>query len=254
MKIRILGYNGSIGSGRHTTSFLIGDDILIDAGTGVCKMSIEEMLRVRHIFLTHSHLDHITGIPLMIDSVFGQTGTPVTVHARAETLAALREHIFNWTIWPDFSVLPDAEHPVLCFETLAPGESRTLGKRTLHSIPVNHVVPAVGYRIENDTGAFAFSGDTTTNDSFWDGLNRFGRLDLLIVEAAFADKDIEIARKSGHYCPRLLAADLPKLRHHPRVCLTHPKPGAEENILRECRAQIAGFTVEGLEGNEVFQI
>ncbi|MDH5488029.1 MAG: MBL fold metallo-hydrolase, partial [Gammaproteobacteria bacterium] len=95
MKIRILGYNGSIGSGRHTTSFLIGDDILIDAGTGVCKMSIEEMLRVRHIFLTHSHLDHITGIPLMIDSVFGQTGTPVTVHARAETLAALREHIFN---------------------------------------------------------------------------------------------------------------------------------------------------------------
>jgi ribonuclease BN (tRNA processing enzyme) len=246
-----LGYNGSIGSDRHTTSFLIDDDILIDAGTGVCKMSIEEIQRIRHIFLTHSHLDHITGIPLMIDSIFSQIEIPITVHAQSETLTALKDHIFNWKIWPDFSVLPTADRPVMRFETFAPGNSLTLDRRTIQSIPVNHVVPAVGYRVEVGSGAFAFSGDTTTNDSFWDGLNRFERLDHLIVEAAFSDKDIEIARESRHYCPQLLAADLPKLRHCPRVYLTHPKPGNEENILRECRAQITGFVVEGLAGNEI---
>lgn len=254
MNIRILGYNGSIGSDRHTTSFLIDDDILIDAGTGVCKMSIEEILRIRHIFLTHSHLDHITGIPLMIDSIFSQVESPITVHAQSETLTALKDHIFNWKIWPDFSVLPKADRPVMRFEEFAPGKPITLGRRTIHAIPVNHVVPAVGYCVEVDSGAFAFSGDTTTNNSFWDGLNRFERLDHLIVEAAFSDKDIEIARHSRHYCPQLLAADLPKLRHRPRVYLTHPKPGNEENILRECRAQITEFVVEGLTGNEILHI
>ena len=254
MKIKILGFNGSIGSGRHTTSFLIDDDILIDAGTGVCNMSIEEILRVRHIFLTHSHLDHITGIPLMIDSVFSQLETPITVHAQSETIAALKNHIFNWKIWPDFSVLPSVDRPVMRFDIFSPGDSLTLDQRTIQSIPVNHVVPAVGYRAEVVSGAFAFSGDTTTNDSFWEGLNRHERLDILILEAAFSDKDIEIALKSRHYCPRLLAADLPKLRHRPQVYLTHPKPGSEETILRECREQITGYSIKALTGNEVLKI
>lgn len=132
VKIRILGYNGSIGSGRHTTSFLIGDDILIDAGTGVCKMSIEEILRIHHIFLTHSHLDHITGIPLMIDSIFSQVESPITVHAQSETLTALKDHIFNWKIWPDCSVLPKADRPVMRFEELTPGKPCCPGRRILH--------------------------------------------------------------------------------------------------------------------------
>ena len=253
MNIKVLGFNGSIGSDRHTTSLLIDDDILIDAGTGVCRLSLEEILRIRHIFLTHSHLDHLTGIPLMIDSVFSQIKTPVLIHGRRETLAALQDHIFNWQIWPDFSVLPRFDHPVMRFEELTPGESLAIGGRTIHAIPVNHVVPAVGYRVEADGGVFAFSGDTTTNDTFWNELNRFDRLDVLVVEAAFCDRDLEISRKSGHYCPQLLAADLPKLRHRPRVYLTHPKPGAEDLILGECQAQIADFEIANLTGDEIFR-
>lgn len=254
MKIRVLGYNGGIAINWHTTSFLIDDDILIDAGTGVSKLSLSEMRRVTDIFLTHSHLDHIAGVPLMIDSIFSQIETPVRVHARAETLEALRNHIFNWVIWPDFSVLPRPDHPVIRFEELPPGGFVKLGGRTIHSIPVNHVVPAVGYCVAADNAVFAFSGDTTTNDTFWDGLNRFERLDLLFIEAAFPDSDLDIARKSKHYCPQLLAADLPKLRHHPRICLTHPKPGAEDIILAECQTHLKGSAIKTLEGDEVFQI
>lgn len=254
MNIRVLGYNGTIGANRHTTAFLVDDDILIDAGTGVCRLSLEEILRIRHIFLTHSHLDHLVGIPLMIDSIFSQVETPITIHARRETLTALQSHIFNWQIWPDFSVLPQADRPVMRFEELAPGQSLTLKGRTIQAIPVNHVVPAVAYRVETDGAAFAFSGDTTTNDTFWEALNRFKRLDVLLVESAFPDKDIEICRKSGHYCPQLLAADLRKLRHRPKVYLSHPKPGAEDLILRECQAQITGFEIAGLDGVDVFQL
>ncbi len=254
MNIRVLGYNGSIGSGRHTTSLLIDDDVLIDAGTGVCKLSMEEILRIRHVFLTHSHLDHVAGLPLMIDSVFSQIQTPITIHAQHETLSALKRHIFNWQIWPDFSVLPRLDHPVMRFKEFPVGASLTIGDRTFYSIPVNHVVPAVGYRIDAPGGAFAFSGDTSTNDSFWDELNRFDRLDLLVVEAAFPDKEIELSIAAGHYCPKLLAADLAKLRHRPKVFLTHPKPGAEDSIVNECRTQIHDFEVAGLSPDHLFRL
>ena len=68
-------------------------------------------------------------------------------------------------------------------------------------IAVNHVVPAAGYRVQNGVGCFAFSGDTTSNDAFWEALNRHDKLDLLIVESAFADEDRELSSKAHHYCP-----------------------------------------------------
>ncbi len=108
MQIRILGCSGGISGELRTTSLLVDDDILIDAGTGVGDMTLAEMAGIRHIFVTHSHLDHIAGIPLMVDSIFSQISEPVVIHASAATIAALRNHIFNWTIWPDFTVLPTA--------------------------------------------------------------------------------------------------------------------------------------------------
>ncbi len=254
MQIKVLGYSGSIGSGRHTTSFLIDNDMLIDAGTGVCTLSLDELIHIRHIFVTHSHLDHIAGLPLVINTIFHQIDAPVSVYSQAETLKALRENIFNWRIWPDFSVLPSADQPAIRFAELVPGEVLTLGERAICAVPVNHVVPAVGYRIESARGAFAFSGDTTTNDGFWTALNRHERLDLLFVEVTFADKDLEVARMAGHYCPRLLAADLPKMHHRPRIFITHARPGLEERVLRECRAQIFDLEVDRLAGGEVFRL
>jgi len=68
IKLKILGCSGGIG-GEHlrTTSLLVDDDVLIDAGTGVGDLSIAEMARIDHVFLTHTHLDHIACLPLMID-------------------------------------------------------------------------------------------------------------------------------------------------------------------------------------------
>lgn len=252
MRIKVLGYNGSIGSDRHTTSFLIDDDVLLDAGTGVGTLSLEEIRRIRHVFLTHSHLDHLAGLPLMLDSIFEEIDTPVIVHGLVETLATLHEHIFNWKIWPDFTVLPSAIRPVVRLEVLTPGNVLMINQRKIHIIPVNHVVPAVGYCIEDASGVFAFSGDTTTNNSFWEALNRQKRLDLLFIEVAFPDKNIDVAHKARHYCPRLLAADIGKLRHRPRLCITHPKPGFEDLILDECQTQITDCQIEPLTSGQVF--
>jgi ribonuclease BN (tRNA processing enzyme) len=254
MQIRILGCSGGISGELRTTSLLVDDDILIDAGTGVGDMTLAEMAGIRHIFVTHSHLDHIAGIPLMVDSIFSQIGEPVVIHASAETIAALRNHIFNWTIWPDFTVLPTAESGVLRYEIMEPGSVCTLGNRQIRMVPVFHTVPGVGYCIESAGRVLAFTGDTTTNDTFWAALNQYANIDVLIAECAFANQEHELCLKARHYCPGLLAADLAKLRHHPQVYLTHLKPGAEAQIERECRGLIQDFELRRLFGGDLIQL
>jgi ribonuclease BN (tRNA processing enzyme) len=254
MNIRVLGCSGGIGAELRTTSLLLGEEILIDAGTGICELSLEQLRRIRHIFVTHSHLDHITGIPLLVDTIFDTLETPLTVHGRRETLRALREHVFNDVIWPDFNRIPNHSAPVLRYQEMVPGEQRTIGECTLEMIPVNHAVPAAGYRLTCGEGTLAFSGDTTTNDEFWGALNRHPGLDVLVVEAAFPNRDLELSRLAQHYCPSLLSADLLKLKHRPRVYITHLKPGAEQEIMEECRAAISGLEVVQLTGGETFSL
>jgi ribonuclease BN (tRNA processing enzyme) len=134
-----------------------------------------------------------------------------------------------------------------------PGEIISIGDRTLEMISVNHTVPAVGYRVESGTGAFAFSGDTTTNDSLWEVLNGYENIDLLFVESAFSNNDLEISKVSRHYCPKLLGEDILKIRHRPEIWLTHFKPGEEELIYQECVEAMPEFNVHQLKGGEVFK-
>jgi len=254
MKIRILGCSGGVGRGLRTTSLLVDDDILIDAGSGVGDLTLEEMAAVRHIFLTHSHLDHIAFIPLMLDSIFEQRAEPLVVHGLPATLEALRRHIFNWVIWPDFGRLPSADRPVLRYAEMKPGEVLQMGLRSFEMIAVGHAVPAAGYRVACPTGVLAFSGDTCTNDGFWSALNAHDRLDMLIVETAFSNADLVISLLAKHYCPSLLAADLMKLRHRPEIYITHNKPGEEEMILAECNAALAGYKLRRLISGETLMI
>lgn len=254
MELRVLGCSGGIGEQLRTTSLLLNSEILIDAGTGLGDLTLQEMGCIRHIFLTHSHLDHIAGLPLLIDSIFDRIETPIVIHAQPATLKAIQEHIFNNAIWPDFSVLPSIHKPVLRYEAVSPGESVQLGELKLTLIPVNHVVPAVGYVMSTARHTVAFSGDTTTNDTFWPVLNGLDRLDTLIVEAAFTNHDLKLSQQAGHYCPHTLAADLAKLEHQPKIYLSHHKPGAEATILDECRQEITTHQVDSLHGGQIIPL
>ncbi len=255
MRLRVLGCSGGVGQGRLTTSFLIDDDILIDAGSGLGELSLDEMAKIRHIFLTHSHLDHISFLPLLVDSIFERIKEPIIIYGQPATLKGLREHIFNWTIWPDFSELPHPQQPVMRYEEVLPGSVCRIEGRQLELIPVNHIVPTVGYRVESVSGkAFAFSGDTTSNSSFWQALNAHKGLDLLLMEVAFSNSEEELSRIARHYCSSSLATDLVKLKHSPEIYLTHQKPGEEQTIFRECKAAIQDREIKQLKNNLIFQL
>ncbi|MCK4864044.1 MAG: 3',5'-cyclic-nucleotide phosphodiesterase [Gammaproteobacteria bacterium] len=254
MELKVLGCSGGVGGQLRTTTLLLDEDIIIDAGTGLGDLNLQAMSCIRHIFLTHSHLDHITSIPFLVDTMFDNIKEPIIIHGLAATINALKKHIFNNVIWPDFSRLPDSEHPVMQYQVMEVGETIELNDRKIEMIEVNHIVSGVGYRVESETGAFAFSGDTTTNDTFWAALNKREKLDLLIVESAFANKDIELCHLSGHYCAELLGLDLAKLNHKPEVYISHNKPGAEGLIFGECQKAISTHTIHPLSSGQSFII
>ena len=182
MRLRILGCSGGIG-GRHlrTTSMLLDHDVLIDAGTGVSDLSLAELSLIDHIFVTHSHLDHISSIPFLVDTVGGMRANPVTVYAQSATIEVMRNHLFNWSIWPDFTQLPTVDKPFMRFEPIQIGQEIDIKGRRITALPANHVVPAVGFHLDSGKASLVFSGDTTTNDALWKLVNKINNLKYLFI-------------------------------------------------------------------------
>jgi ribonuclease BN (tRNA processing enzyme) len=252
VKLRVLGCSGGIGGNLHTTSFLVDDDVLIDAGTGVGSLSLSEMRKVDHVFVTHSHLDHVACIPFLVDSVGYMRDHPVTVHATVATLEILREHIFNWSVWPDFTTIPREDSPFLRYNTVETGSRVLLNGRAITPVPANHVVPAVGYHLDSGAGSLVFSGDTTCNSELWDYLNGLENLRYLIIETAFPDRERELAIASKHLCPEMLADELNQLRRQAEILITHLKPGEAEITMREIHDRVGRYRPRMLLHGETF--
>jgi ribonuclease BN (tRNA processing enzyme) len=254
MRLRILGCSGGIGGDLRTTSMLLDDDVLIDAGTGVGDLSLQELAGINHIFLTHSHLDHVTSIPFLLDTVGWQRSKPVTLHAIQETLDILSAHLFNWKLWPDFRQIPDAQSPVLRYSPVCVGKPVSIGGgRTITTVPANHVVPAVGFHLDSGAASLVFTGDTTSQDELWKYINKINNLKYIVIESALSDSERELAIISKHLCPELLAAELAKLELDPAIYVTHFKPREAELIMKQIVARIPGRQLHMLEQKQVFE-
>ena len=230
MRVRVLGCSGAIAQGCRTTSFLLDENVLIDAGTGVGDLTLDEMAAVDHVLLTHSHLDHVAALPLMLDA---SGAAPLQVHALPGTIAALKVHIFNNLIWPDFSAIPSVDTPLMRFVSIAVGEVLQVGGKAIEVLPAVHTVPAVGFAAASASGHWVFSGDTGRNPAFWKRVNQLA-VAQLVIETAFSDREHELARRSLHLAPALLAQELEQIesgRCYP-IYITHTKP-AETGLIME---------------------
>jgi ribonuclease BN (tRNA processing enzyme) len=255
MKLRVLGCSGGIGGNLRTTSFLLDHDVLIDAGTGVGELSLAELAMIDHVFVTHSHLDHITSIPFMVDSVGFMRDRPLTVYASEETLDILRQHIFNWKIWPDFTEIPDARQSYMRYQSIELGETVILNGRNITPVPANHVVPAVGYHLDSGAASLVFSGDTTNNDALWKLVNKIENLRYLIIETAFSNSEKDLAVISKHLCPSMLATELVKFkRSEVEIYITHLKPGELELTMQEIEDCVGGVVPKMLLNNQELEI
>lgn len=245
MKVRVLGCSGAIAKGCRTTSFLIDDNILIDAGTGVGDLTLDEMRQIDNVVLTHSHLDHIAALPLMLDAVSALRNTPVQVHALPGTIAALQDHVFNNIIWPDFGAIPTASQPFLRYHSIQTGQRIDVNGTLIEILPALHTVPAIGVAARGSRGWWVFSGDTGSNPAFWSRVNAL-QVTMLIIETAFSNRERDLAARSLHLSPSTLAAQLAQIQPgapYP-IYITHTKPSETDLIMEEIR-QFDAYTPQG---------
>ncbi len=235
MIVQVLGCSGAIAAGFKTTAFLLEHDVLIDAGTGVGDLSLEALARIDHILISHSHLDHVLAIGLLADSVMrlrqAERRPPIQVHALPETIAALRAHIFNGVIWPDFTRLPDPTRPVLELTPFAVGDILVLAGKRIEVLSASHTVPAVGFGVDGGAaGWWIYTGDTGPNPTLWQRLRHL-RVAHLVIETAFSDEERQLARVSKHLCPTDLGHELAQLAGCVDVHITHIKPGEKDAVM-----------------------
>lgn len=262
VRVKVLGCSGSIAAGCRTTAFLLDDHTLIDAGTGVGDLPLEEMTRIDDIVLSHSHLDHVLAIPLLADSVMrarfsDESRGPIRVHGLPATLDALRRHLFNDQLWPDFTRIPSRERPILSMHAFEVGDVLTLGppgrQRRVEVLPARHTVPAVGFALDTPSGWWIFSGDTGPNPALWDAL-RGRRIAHLVIETAFGDDERWLAGISGHLSPSTLAGELAQLPAGVPVHVTHPKPGEAAAVIGQIRALDTAHHIELLRAGQTFEL
>ncbi len=254
MRIRILGCSGGACANLRTTALLVDDSILVDCGTGVGDLTLKEMANIRHVFLTHSHLDHVLFLPLLSDAALSLRGGPLTVHALPDTISALKAHVLNGVLWPDYSLLPSPEQAYIRFEPLAEGKPVVLDNRHITALPACHTVPAVGYLIDSGNASFAFSGDTTYCEAFWDTLNKTDNLHYVMIETTMCDSDSAIAERSLHTTPGLLARGLARLQQPAHILITHIEPDKIAAVRTEIEAIVGKFKPHFLLRGEVFEI
>ena len=242
MQIQVLGCSGAIAQGAYTSAFLIDSAIALDAGTGLGQLRLEQMLAIDHIFLTHAHLDHIAALPLFLDTVMArrsqQQRPPVRVYGLAATIHALRKHIFNREIWPDFTALPTRTAPVLELIPIQTGQNIAFSDLPyeIEVLPAEHAIPAVGYAVRAQAGspAFIYTGDTGPNPKLWQRLKHIAVAGL-VLETAFSNQEAHLARAALHLSPSSLAAELQQIApdsSYP-IYLTHAKPAQAQQIQTE---------------------
>jgi cAMP phosphodiesterase len=175
---------------------------------------------------------------------------PIVVHALPETIAALKAHVFNDVIWPDFTRLPDPSRPVLSFAPVAVGQRVVVGHRRVEVLPASHTVPAVGYAVAATAGVWAFTGDTGPNPALW---QRLAQMDLaaLVIETAFRDDELALAQISKHLCPLRLKAELQQLATATDVFITHIKPGEVDAVMTEIAALESPHRIRALVSGQV---
>lgn len=254
MQVKILGCGGGIGGARRTTSILVGEDILIDAGSGVGDLTLEQMAKISHVLLTHSHLDHTGFLPLLADAASCLRQHPLEVHALPETIQAIRENMLNGKLWPDYSVKPSVERPYIRFHPLVTGQSFRLDGCRITALPARHSVPAVGYQVDSGAASYVYSGDTTLCMEFWEALNRIRNLKYLMMEVTFLNANRAGAAESGHMTAELLAQGLAGLRHSVELLITHMEPGRENETMAEVNAAAGRFAPVRAGQGQVFAI
>ena len=237
MRIRLLpSAFESLSGHQFLTTFLINDTIAIDAGSLGFSATLAEQRRIRHVFLSHSHIDHVASLPLFLENVYTLDDACPKIHAGPATLTALRQDLFNDRTWPDFVGLSLVCSPFVVLQELLEGVTVDVESVSITPVSVDHPVPTFGFLVEEGDRAVVIVTDTGPTRAIWDRVASLDGLEAVFLDASFPDSMAGLASVSRHLTPALFAAEMAKVRPDVRFLAVHIKAAFRKQVVRELKA------------------
>lgn len=213
MELHLLGTGGYHPSERRHTACLLLPEIglAFDAGSSFFRVPSRMRTAELDVFLSHAHLDHVTGLTFpLVAMQLGQI-EKMRVHAKPKYLDAVRDHLLQPQLFP---VEPEIEYLELAERTEVGGGG------VLTHVPLVHPGGSTGYRIDWPDRSFAYITDTTAPGDYVEFIRG---VDLLVHECYFPDGNDEWAVKTGHSCTTPVA-ELAREAGVGRMLLVHTDP------------------------------
>ncbi|MEA2049744.1 MAG: 3',5'-cyclic-nucleotide phosphodiesterase [Campylobacterota bacterium] len=233
--IKILGAYGGKSTNMQLTSIQISKEVVIDAGN-ILEGLGNGMKNINHVFISHSHLDHINDIGFLIDATFENRSESLKIYGREKTLNSIKNHLLNWEIWPDFTQIPLINSDIKSVEliTIELNETIEVDGCKIKAVENNHTDSSNGYVVEKENSAIMFTSDTYCCDSLWEEVNNNNKITAVIIDVSFPSRMSQLAFDSKHLTPALLESELKKLkRDDVSIHINHIKPSYKVELVKE---------------------
>jgi HD-GYP domain-containing protein (c-di-GMP phosphodiesterase class II)/ribonuclease BN (tRNA processing enzyme) len=234
--IQILGAYGTRAKGFGTSSFLLNKSNVIDAGN-ILNTLDEQSVEIENIWLTHSHLDHISDIAYILDNYFSLRKKTLNIMGLPATIKALKKHFFNDLIWPDFSKinLIDSDTPALSYNEIELGREYILNENDfIEAFKTDHTVPSCGYIFKKEGDSVLITADTYSLKNVTEIINSRKDINAIVVECSFPSTMPVLAKESKHLTPDLLFKCIENIKKdNLRLYINHIKPSFLEKIAKE---------------------
>lgn len=234
MRIRVLNSSTDGVSGRQfAASYLVNDCVAIDAGTIGLLSSVQAQRKIGHVFVSHPHMDHIASLPMFLDNVYQNGPHCPTVYGTEFVRDCLLRDVFNGRLWPDLIRLSQEESPFLRFQKIDSGTTIVIDELRITPIELDHVVPTVGFIIEDERAAVALVSDTSPTEEIWSVAGKHENLRAVFLEAAFPSSMAWLAEKAAHLTPLEFRDEYLKLDRDVPVYAVHIKPAYFDEVVAE---------------------
>ena len=236
MRVELLPSSLPAGDAQFLVTFLVNDVVAIDAGSLGLLADLDRQRRVRHVFVTHEHLDHIATLPIFLENVYEPGPDCVELLGRAAVLDFLHRDVFNGRVWPDFFELSTGADRFVVGTPLEPEAPVERTGLSVTPLPVSHCVDTLGLLVDDGRTAVAFPSDTGPTAELWPRLAACPRLAAVFLECSWPDSMAALAAQTGHLCPSTFAGEVRKLGRDVRWIVVHRKARYAAEIARDLAA------------------